>query len=392
MRTNEFLFDFPPELIAQEPITPRDASRMLVLNRQQQTLLDSTFSQFPTFFKAGDVLILNNTKVLPARLVGKKVSGGKVEVLLVRRILDGEGGCQTVGAAHRLSAGSLEDGHPQLEGRQVRRRRMPLQPPTQNIWECLIRSMKGLHEGSEIIFESEGRTISAFLKVEDDKNKTLVFPPDVSVPQLMNQIGVAPLPPYIKRPEPKLEDLGRYQTVFAEKEGAIAAPTASLHFTPAILNQLKNIGVEIGYITLHVGLGTFQSVEAEHVEDHPMQEEFYEIPPSTLEAIERAKKEGRPVSAVGTTTVRAVESYFVSEDQKIGDDRTSQMHSTSLFIHPGYKFKIIDRLLTNFHQPKSTPLFLTSAFAGKDFVFRAYRHAIEQRYRLFSYGDCMWVM
>jgi len=358
---------------------------MMVLNRAQKLIQDSLFHKFPSFFNKGDLLILNNTKVLPARLWGTKKTGGKVEVLLV-------------GATARSPDRGEESG------------------PA--IWECLIRSMKGLKPDSQIFFSFRGKEIFAILKTQGER-KFLQFPPETSVEALMKEEGAAPLPPYIKRKEGRPEDLERYQTVFAEKEGAIAAPTASLHFTPRILSALQERGVEIQYVTLHVGIGTFQPVTAERVEDHRMQTEYYEISKEVAESIQRAKKEGRLVTAIGTTTVRAVESYFHTgsaspappplkgggkkneitcsqlssplrgEGQGGGD---SAMNSTNLFIHPGYQFKIIDRLLTNFHQPESTPLFLTSAFAGKKFLFSAYREAIEKRYRLFSYGDCMWII
>jgi S-adenosylmethionine:tRNA ribosyltransferase-isomerase len=275
--------------------------------------------------------------------------------------------------------------------------------------------MKGIHEGDEVFFGSQ-EGVRAIFRAEESR-KFLEFPPEFSVPEFMKREGAAPLPPYIKRSEPRAEDRERYQTVFAEREGAIAAPTASLHFTPRILSELQNRGVEILYVTLHVGIGTFQPVTAERVEDHQMQTEFYEISPEVAESIRRAKEEGRTVTAVGTTAVRAVESYFSLQnppnppfskggidreldptlkkggelDSSVEKDRGGFL-STNLFIHPGYPFKVIDRLLTNFHQPESTPLFLTCAFAGKDFVFQAYREAIEKKYRLFSYGDCMFVL
>jgi len=253
----------------------------------------------------------------------------------------------------------------------------------------------------------------------EGEKKYLEFPADFSVRDLMIQNGAAPLPPYIKRPEPRSADLERYQSVFAEKEGAIAAPTASLHFTPEVFEKLRAKGVEIHFITLHVGMGTFEPIRVENIEDHAMQTEYYEISPEVKEAILKAKQENRRVTAVGTTVMRAVESFFVSIDASWqtgpvavafpGSPRPVGLRAcgggaasrhpfeatpcleTQLFITPGYKFKIIDRFLTNFHQPCSTPLLLTSAFAGKDFLFRAYQEAIEKKYRLFSYGDCMFI-
>lgn len=334
-------------MVAQEGLAERDASRMMALDRGRQTIAHRVFRDLPSYFNKGDLLLLNNTKVLPARLWGRKKSGGKVEILLIR-------------------------------------------PWRGQAWECWVRSLKGLQDGSEILFSRNGADFAARLRFEPEENlKTIEFPPDVPVLDFMREQGAAPLPPYIKRPEPRVGDRERYQTVFAEKEGAIAAPTASLHFTPRILKELSEKGVEIRYLTLHVGIGTFQPVTSENVEDHRMQEEFYEISEETAEAVRWAKREGRPVTAVGTTCVRAVESYF--QDPSVVPPSPGTLLSTRLFIHPGYSFQIVDRFLTNFHQPESTPLFLTSAFAGKEFLFRAYAEAIREKYRLFSYGDCMWI-
>jgi S-adenosylmethionine:tRNA ribosyltransferase-isomerase len=370
MERKEFLFEYPPELVAQDPPQERDASRMMVLDRKSRKISHASFRDFPSFFQPGDLILLNNTKVLPARLWAKKPTGGKVEVLLVR-----EGDSHT--------------------------------------WECLIRSMKGLRDGSEILFSWKGRAVPAVLRIGEDRTKRLQFPPDASVHELMEEEGAAPLPPYIKRKEARSEDLERYQTVFAERKGAIAAPTASLHFTPGILRTLTDRGVTICYVTLHVGPGTFEPLESERVEDHRMQAELYEIPPDVVKSIKQAKKEGRPVTAVGTTTVRAVESYF-QNPPSLSDSansiefaahrsKASACHplskgdkggflQTNLFITPGCRFQIVDRFLTNFHQPSSTPLLLTCAFAGKDFLFEAYGQAIEKKYRLFSYGDCMLIL
>lgn len=343
MLLSEFQFEYPIELVAQEAIEPRDASRMIVLDRAQQKIEHSLFNKISDYFKKGDLLILNNTKVLPARLWAKKKTGGKVEVLLVR---------------------SEERGG--------------------EIWECLLKNVGNLKSNEEIFFKMGKREIPVRYFVKEEK-RFLEFPSGFSVKDLMLDQGAAPLPPYIRREAPRAEDLQRYQSVFAEKEGAIAAPTASLHFTEQIFQELKNKGVEIHFITLHVGMGTFEPIRAENIADHVMQTEYYEISLEVSAAIQKAKEEGRPVTAVGTTVVRSLESYFV------GAVREPPLQ-TNLFITPGYKFKIIDRFLTNFHQPCSTPLLLTSAFAGKDFLFRAYQEAIERKYRLFSYGDCMLIL
>ncbi|MBL7684733.1 MAG: tRNA preQ1(34) S-adenosylmethionine ribosyltransferase-isomerase QueA, partial [Deltaproteobacteria bacterium] len=311
MKSNEFYFDFPKELIAHEALEKRDQSRMMVLDRSSQQVFHSIFYEIPQFFSKGDVLILNNTKVLPARLWGQKKTGAKIEILLVKEIKP-------------------------------------------HVWEFLSPSLKGLSEGDDIFFEGKDFKISALFQYHDASKKVLRFPEEISVIQLMNEIGAAPLPPYIKREKVREADRSRYQTVFAEKEGAIAAPTASLHFTPQVLGALQEKGVEILYITLHVGIGTFFPIQTEHIEDHPMQTETYEISKEVASRIHLAKKENRPVTCVGTTTVRAVESYFQLEFPEV-------MNQTQLFIYPGYVFKIVDRLLTNFHQPHSTPLLLTSA-------------------------------
>jgi len=336
----DFHYDYPPEQVAQEAIEPRDAARMLVLDRNHRAISHRIFRDLPEFFAPGDVLVLNNTKVIPARLFARKKTGGRVEVLF-------------------------------------------LKPLDASSWECLISPAKGLEVGSPLYFSYRGERVEALVAFNEPKKKSLKFPAGFSVRELMLEEGAAPLPPYIRRPEIRREDRLRYQAVFAQREGAIAAPTASLHFTEAVLQALRAKGVEILFITLHVGLGTFEPVKAERIEDHAMQTEFYEVSPEVARAIGRAKQEKRPLAAVGTTVVRALESYFADPPL---------LEETNLFIRPGYEFKIIDRFLTNFHQPCSTPLILTSAFAGKDFLFQAYRDALQEKYRLFSYGDCMLIL
>ncbi len=362
MKLSEFYFEHPSELIAQEALEPRDASRMMVLNRQTQTIFHSFFKTLPDYFEKGEVLVLNNTKVLPARLFAKKKTGGLVEVLFLNT-------------------------------------RNPSQ------WNCMISPGKGLIKSSSLIFQTEN--IEAKVVEDFGKVKVLEFSPEVSVQNLMKKEGIAPLPPYIRREAPRAEDLHRYQSIFAKEEGAIAAPTASLHFTKEVFEALHRKGVEIYFITLHVGVGTFEPIQVENIADHVMQTEFYNISQTVAEGILRAKQEGRKITAVGTTVVRALESYFKNPPQpsfiKGGEKQnefippllkgdTGEFSSTNLFITPGYSFKIVDRFLTNFHQPCSTPLLLTSAFAGKDFLFQAYAEAIEKKYRLFSYGDCVLVL
>lgn len=343
MLLSEFNYDYPPELVAQEAIEPRDAARLMRLDRSEKSISHHTFKDLPTFFEKGDVLVLNNTKVLPARVFAKKPTGGKVEVLF-------------------------------------------LKPLEENRWECLVSPVKNLSEGSRLIFDFKGQSCEARLLQNNSKIKTLEFPQGFSVKDLMEAEGAAPLPPYIRRDSKRHEDRSRYQTIFAEKEGAVAAPTASLHFTPEVMEALREKGVEILYLTLHVGLGTFEPIKVEKIEEHTMQSESYEISKAVVAAIRKAKEEKRRITAVGTTVVRALESFFADAQAQ-----TDSIRQTRLFITPGYPFKIIDRFLTNFHQPSSTPLLLTSSFAGKDFLFEAYREAIREKYRLFSYGDCMFV-
>ncbi|MBF0491255.1 MAG: tRNA preQ1(34) S-adenosylmethionine ribosyltransferase-isomerase QueA [Deltaproteobacteria bacterium] len=345
MLLKDFSFSYPPELVAQEPANPRDSSRLLVLDRSTQGISHSLFRDLPSFFKKGDLLILNNTKVLPARLWAQKETGGKLEVLIVAENQRG-------------------------------------------LCSAMIFPSKNIKAGQKIFFESKLGKIEAEIIQPEGKVKQLLFSSSVSVRELMLEQGAAPLPPYIKRAHPKAEDLHRYQTIFAQKEGAIAAPTASLHFTEAVLKELREKGVEIHFITLHVGMGTFEPVRVEKIEEHQMQTEYYEVPDSVAAAIQNAKQEGRPITAVGTTVVRSLESYYRNPSPLEGE---GSMQATSLYITPGYKFQVIDRFLTNFHQPESTPLLLTSAFAGAEFLKKAYAEAIAQKYRLFSYGDCMWI-
>jgi S-adenosylmethionine:tRNA ribosyltransferase-isomerase len=343
LRVRDFDYDLPKKLIAQHPLERRDESRMMVVEREKGRITHARFTEFPGCLRSGDVLVLNDTKVIPARAWGR--AGDKdAEFLFVKEKAAGR-------------------------------------------WEVLCRPAKRVRTGGRVVL---GPGFKGTVAGEGTEGlRVLRFEvPDVLAE--LNKVGFAPLPPYIKRRKDqeglRPRDLERYQTVFARKEGAIAAPTAGLHFTKAILEEMAGRGVEVQRITLDVGVATFQPVRVDRVEDHRMLEEKYEIAPAVARAIEAAKSEGRPVTAVGTTVVRTLESAWRDGDVRPGRG------ATSLFIYPGYDYKVVDRLLTNFHLPRSTLLMLVSAFAGRDLVMRAYREAVKESYRFFSYGDCMLIL
>jgi S-adenosylmethionine:tRNA ribosyltransferase-isomerase len=343
MLTADFDYDLPQELIAQTPLPKREKSRMMILDRRTGKINHSRFEEFPDYLNKGDVLVLNNTKVIPARVWGKK-EGNEIEFLFLKESEEG-------------------------------------------LWEILCRPAKKARLGDIISFSPgfEGKIV----KVEPEGKRVIRFSSG-NVLSKLKKIGFAPLPPYIKRKKKNVElraqDLERYQTVFARNEGAVAAPTAGLHFTPQIFERIKTKRVQVAEISLDVGLATFQPVRAKCVEDFHMLEETYSVSQAVSQTINEAKKESRPIIAVGTTSVRTLESAFKSG--KIHPGR----NSTNLFIYPGYKFKAVDRLLTNFHLPQSTLLMLVSAFAGHDFIKKAYQEAVHQKYRFYSYGDCMFIL
>ena len=345
MQLSDFDYELPDELIAQEPLPERDASRMLVVNRQSQTWTNATFKSFPDYFKANDVVVVNNTRVFPARLIGQRdPTGGRVEVLLAREVEPG-------------------------------------------VWEALVRPGHRLKFGARISFGDELRA-----QVVDDASehgfRQLKFEGDLPVDQLVDKLGQTPLPPYIKRPTgSSTEDRLRYQTVFAQVRGAIAAPTAGLHFTPEVVAAIRQRGADVAEVTLHVGYGTFEPVRVSDISDHQVSSEYFEISSMSARAINQARARDGRVIAVGTTTTRALESS-ASDDGKI----EPQSGETDLTITPGFKFRAVDAMLTNFHLPKSSLLLLVSAFAGYDLTMRAYRVAVENRYRFYSYGDCMLVV
>jgi S-adenosylmethionine:tRNA ribosyltransferase-isomerase len=349
---SDFHFELPESLIAQQPPADRAGARMLALNRTTATWQDTHFTAFPSFLNPGDVLVLNNSRVLPARLYAHRVSStGKIEVLLTE----------------------------QLRGWE---------------WKALVKPGKKIPIGERLIFLSRHALAADELMATitdrgDYGERTLRFTPTAqSFLEVLEAYGHIPLPPYIRR-EDTVADRDRYQTVYAEQPGSVAVPTAGLHFTPEILDQLRAQGVHICYITLHVGLGTFQPLRVERLEDIRLHSEHYTLPADTARIINTARAEGRRIIAAGTTTVRTLEHCAAQAEQ--GSELTPHSGSTSIFISPGHRFRIVDALLTNFHLPQSSLLMLVSAFAGHRLTLDAYQHAVAERYRFFSYGDCMFI-
>ena len=340
MLLSDFDYHLPAELIAQHPAARRDASRVLTLGRENGELGESTIAQLAGLFRAGDLLVLNDTRVIPARLQGKKESGGAVEIFLVRRI-----------------AGPEET------------------------WSCLIKASKSPQPGCRVLMSAG---VVATVVSRDAGEWRVFFEGCRDFWGWLDQAGSMPLPPYIKR-APEGEDLERYQTVFAREKGAVAAPTAGLHFTPALLEEIGRLGVEIAPLTLHVGLGTFMPVRVEDLSGHVMHREWYRIPQGTAAAVRRAKERGGRVIALGTTALRALEHAAASGELQAGE------READIFILPGYRFLVVDALITNFHLPKSTLFMLVCAFAGKERMLAAYREAVRRRFRFFSYGDAMFI-
>ena len=339
MDVKDFYYDLPEELIAQTPIEKRDESRLMVLNRREQTIEHKTFKDIIEYLKPGDVLVRNNTKVIPARLYGKKETGANVEFLLLNNI----------------------------EG---------------DIWESIVRPGNKLHIGTKVIF-GDGLLQAEVLDIMEGGTRKVKFTYDGIFNEILDKIGLMPLPPYIHE---ELKQRDRYQTVYAKYNGSAAAPTEGLHFTPELFEKLKEKGVEVANVTLHVGIGTFRPVKVETIEEHEMHSEHFYIKQEDVDIINKAKQEGRRVIAVGTTSCRVLETVadengFVKATE--GD--------TQIFIYPGYKFKILDGLITNFHLPESTLLMLVSSLAGRDFIMSAYNEAVKERYRFFSFGDAMFI-
>ena len=341
MKTSDFYYELPEELIAQDPLEDRSASRLMVLNRQERSVSHRHFREICDYLRPGDCLVRNNTRVIPARLLGVKAdTGAHAEVFLLKRMEN-------------------------------------------DIWETLVRPGKKLREGAMVVFGTEPDMEAEIIKVLPDGNRLVKFTYNGIFEEVLDRLGQTPLPPYIHH---ELKDRNRYQTVYAKYDGSAAAPTAGLHFTDELFEKVRKMGVETADVTLHVGLGTFRPVKVEDVSEHHMHSEWYRILPEEAEKINRTKKNGGRIICVGTTSCRTIES---------ATDENGILHpgegDTDIFIYPGYDFKITDALITNFHLPESTLLMLVSALADRDFILDAYRQAVEEKYRFFSFGDAMFI-
>ena len=340
MKKSEFWYELPEQLIAQTPIEPRDASRMLTLDRNTGEIGHLRFRDFLSLLRKGDTLILNDTRVIPARLYGKRAdTGGDIEFLLLEQKADKQ-------------------------------------------WEILVRPGKRAKPGHRFVF-GDGLLHATVTDVLSDGNRLARFECEGSIYPVLEQIGLMPLPPYIKE---KLSDKERYQTVYSQQLGSAAAPTAGLHFTPELLEEIKKAGVNIGFVTLHVGLGTFRPVKEENILDHKMHSEHYVVPQQTADLINQTKQNGGRVIAVGTTSCRTLEAMAATHGTICPCEG-----STNIFIYPGYSFKVLDGLITNFHLPESTLIMLVSAFAGYESTMNAYQTAVKEQYRFFSFGDAMFI-
>lgn len=339
MKVSEFNYDLPEELIAQVPIKNRDESRLMVVNREKRTIEHKTFKDIIDYLEPGDCLVRNNTKVIPARLYGKKETGANVEFLLLNNI----------------------------EG---------------DIWESIVRPGNKLHVGTKVIF-GDGLLEAEILDIMPGGTRKVKFSYQGIFNEILDQIGLMPLPPYIHE---TLKDKDRYQTVYAKYDGSAAAPTAGLHFTNELLEKIKGKGIEIANVTLHVGIGTFRPVKEDEVEKHDMHTEHYYIKKEDADKINNAKKNGKRIISVGTTSCRVLET--VADENGLVKEIEGD---TNIFIYPGYKFKCVDNLITNFHLPQSTLLMLVSALADKDFMLEAYKEAVKDKYRFFSFGDAMYI-
>ena len=340
MKRQDFYYDLPEELIAQDPLEDRSSSRLLVLDKETGATSHHIFKEITGYLKEGDCLVINDTKVIPARLIGaKEGTGAKIEILLLKR-------------------------------------------KENNIWETLVKPGKKAKVGTRIVF-GEGLLVGEVVGIVEEGNRLVKFEYEGIFEEILDQLGQMPLPPYITH---QLEDKNRYQTVYAVHEGSAAAPTAGLHFTKELLKQIEDMGVKIAHVTLHVGLGTFRPVKVENVLDHHMHSEFYVVEEAEAKKVNDTKAAGGRVICVGTTSCRTVES--ASTEDGILQAKTGW---TDIFIYPGYKFKILDALITNFHLPESTLVMLVSALAGRENILAAYNEAIRERYRFFSFGDAMFI-
>jgi len=339
LKTSDFYFDLPQELIAQTPLQQRDSSRLLMLDKRTGAVKHGVFTDLLEQLRPGDCMVLNNSRVLPARLIGRRPTGGACEVLLL-----------------------IDRG--------------------ENVWECLVRPGRKLKQGAEVIF-GDGELTATIVDEVEGGNRLVRFEYEGIFLEVLERLGRMPLPPYITA---ELEDSERYQTVYSKVTGSAAAPTAGLHFTPELMAKIEEKGVKLCYVTLHVGLGTFRPVKAESIDEHEMHSEYCVIPQETADIINETKKNGGRVICVGTTSCRTVESWA-------GEDGTMRACGgwTNIFIYPGYRFKVLDALVTNFHLPESTLIMLVSALAGRENVLEAYRQAVEERYRFFSFGDAMFI-
>ncbi len=340
LKTSDYYYELPQELIAQDPLEDRSSSRLMVLDKETGAVSHHVFREITSFLNPGDCLVLNNTRVIPARLMGaREETGGAVEVLLLKR-------------------------------------------RTGDVWECLVKPGKKARPGTRLVF-GDGLLHAQVEDVVEDGNRLIRFFYDGIWEEVLDRLGEMPLPPYITH---KLQDRNRYQTVYAKFDGSAAAPTAGLHFTPKLLQQIEDMGVDLAYVTLHVGLGTFRPVKVENVKEHHMHSEYYQVSAEAAEKINRAKESGHRVICVGTTSCRTVES---------ASDENGHLEeccdNTDIFIYPGYRFKVLDALITNFHLPESTLVMLVSALAGREHVLAAYEEAVKERYRFFSFGDAMLI-
>jgi len=339
LKTSDFYYDLPPELIAQTPLEKRDNSRLMTLDKNTGEIGHRHFYELPTLLRPGDCLVLNDSRVLPARLLGRRETGGAVEVLLL-----------------------VDKGD--------------------KVWECLVKPGRKLREGAKITF-GDGRLTGEIAQVLPDGNRLVRFQYEGIFLEILESLGKMPLPPYIKE---ELKDPERYQTVYSKEVGSAAAPTAGLHFTKDLLRQVEAMGVKVCYVTLHVGLGTFRPVKEEEITDHVMHSEYCVIPQETADVINETKRRGGRVICVGTTSCRTIESW-AKEDGTLA----ACSGWTSIYIYPGYRFKVLDALITNFHLPESTLLMLVSALAGREHILAAYKEAVKEEYRFFSFGDAMFL-